>query len=214
VADLAEHLANVYWHKVFVLRTGVRPEGDEFLPPLTYADSPQVYLDGAFNVLSAALDSEPAGNRPVWTFDPRSQSVEFWFRRMAHETMIHRFDAELASHERTSFDPDLALDGVDEILSWVPFLTDDAAPKTPIEMAFITAVTKQRAVHYQLTLTHESSNAAVVQSRPQQCEAWIEGPAEDVNLLLWGRMPATNPRLIVGGEKSHELLASLRPLGD
>ena len=40
----------------------------------------------------------------------------FWFRRMAHETVIHRVDAELAAGLPTAHVPDdLAIDGIDEV---------------------------------------------------------------------------------------------------
>lgn len=35
---------------------------------------------------------------------------------MAHETLIHRVDAELAAGDRTPMDPELSADGVDEAL--------------------------------------------------------------------------------------------------
>ena len=45
------------------------------------------------------------------------QSVGFWMRRMAQETVIHRIDAELAVGAPVAAIPDdLAVDGIDELL--------------------------------------------------------------------------------------------------
>ena len=42
--------------------------------------------------------------------------LAFWARRQAHETAIHRVDAELAHGAVTPFDADFAADGVDELI--------------------------------------------------------------------------------------------------
>ena len=67
----------------------------------------------------ATVDS--AGPLPLapgrWALDANHSSVGFWIRRMAHETLIHRVDAEqVAGLELAPIDEDLALDGIDEFL--------------------------------------------------------------------------------------------------
>jgi uncharacterized protein (TIGR03083 family) len=71
--------------------------------------------------LSTLLDRlrEAPADRPAWTFQG-PQLASFWARRQAHETSIHRLDAELATgHELPSlvFDPEFAADGIDEMLT-------------------------------------------------------------------------------------------------
>lgn len=53
---------------------------------------------------------------PVYTWHRPDQTVGFWIRRMAHETVIHRCDAESVAGAITPLDPALAVDGVDEVL--------------------------------------------------------------------------------------------------
>ena len=61
-------------------------------------------------------DHHPRG-RAVWTFYPADSPVAFWARRQAHETTIHRVDAELAAGTGVmEIDPDLAADGLAELL--------------------------------------------------------------------------------------------------
>jgi uncharacterized protein (TIGR03083 family) len=50
------------------------------------------------------------------TFLPADSPRHFWARRQAHETTIHRVDAEGAAGKVTTIDPELAQDGIAEIL--------------------------------------------------------------------------------------------------
>jgi uncharacterized protein (TIGR03083 family) len=59
---------------------------------------------------SAAPDLEAA------TFLPAQSPLHFWARRQAHETAVHRADADAACGELASYSPDFAQDGVDELL--------------------------------------------------------------------------------------------------
>ncbi len=43
--------------------------------------------------LRALLVARP-DSAPTWSWWPADQSVGFWVRRMAHETAVHRWDAE------------------------------------------------------------------------------------------------------------------------
>ena len=51
------------------------------------------------------------------TFLPAPSPRAMWARRQAHETAIHRFDAESAAGITSGFDPEFAADGVDELLA-------------------------------------------------------------------------------------------------
>jgi uncharacterized protein (TIGR03083 family) len=69
----------------------------------------------------AALADKLAARSPddaAWTWAPPS-TVGFWYRRQAHETAMHRVDAELAAGDAHAIDAELAADGVDELLGIV-----------------------------------------------------------------------------------------------
>jgi uncharacterized protein (TIGR03083 family) len=51
-----------------------------------------------------------------WSFLPAPSPLAFWARRQAHETTIHRADAEAAAGKQLDVDPALAVDGLDELL--------------------------------------------------------------------------------------------------
>jgi uncharacterized protein (TIGR03083 family) len=114
MADLTRHVGEVYLHKVAAMRDGGEPEP---WPPAEFAtEDPIGLLDRGYAALveefAARQPSDPAGG---W-YTP-DQSVAFWARRMAQETVIHRIDAELTTGEPVAPIPDdLAIDGIDELL--------------------------------------------------------------------------------------------------
>src|SRR2546430_2343380 len=114
VSDLVRHVAEVYLHKVTLMRTGEEP--DEWPPPSLAAEAPLAALGRAYGALRAEFRTRGPGlAAPTW-YEP-DQTVGFWIRRMAQETVIHRIDAELAAGlPVTPVPDDLAADGVDEVL--------------------------------------------------------------------------------------------------
>jgi uncharacterized protein (TIGR03083 family) len=68
-------------------------------------------------VVAALEAADPDAD--VWTFGlPRT--VRFWLRRQAHETTLHAWDAGTASGAALPIDAELAADGVDEYVDFVP----------------------------------------------------------------------------------------------
>jgi uncharacterized protein (TIGR03083 family) len=115
VADLVRHVALVYLHKVECVRQGKAPES---WPPAGYreADSLALLGDAWPRLREQFLTRPPESTTYTW-YEPE-QTIRFWMRRMAQETVIHRIDAELAL--RTTVQPvpdDLAVDGIDEVLT-------------------------------------------------------------------------------------------------
>jgi uncharacterized protein (TIGR03083 family) len=114
VADLLQHVGKVYLHKAAIMRDGAEPS--PWPPPGLNDEEPVALLDRAYAELMAEFNRrDPADFSPTW-YDP-DQTVGFWIRRMAQETVIHRIDAELASDTPVAPIPDdLAIDGIDELL--------------------------------------------------------------------------------------------------
>lgn len=113
MTNLIEHVAHVYMHKTECVRNG-RPEN---WPPPRDPDVTALTLmrQGLGDLLAELTPREPADTVYTW-YDP-DQSIGFWIRRMAQETVIHRVDAELAAGVTVSpIDAELALDGIDELL--------------------------------------------------------------------------------------------------
>jgi uncharacterized protein (TIGR03083 family) len=114
VTDLVRHVAGVYLHKVEAMRQGHPPA--EWPPPGLATEESIPLLDRAYRALSGEFARRQPDDR-AWTWFDDDQTVRFWIRRMAQETVIHRVDAELALGEELAPIPDdLAVDGTDEVL--------------------------------------------------------------------------------------------------
>jgi uncharacterized protein (TIGR03083 family) len=114
VADLVSHVGVVYLHKAIVMRTGQWPE--QWPPPGVANEAPLALLGRGYGELTASFAARGPTSPSLTWYDP-DQTVAFWIRRMAQETVIHRIDAELAAGLPVIPVPDdLAVDGVAEVL--------------------------------------------------------------------------------------------------
>lgn len=114
VDDLTWHVGLVYLHKATAMRDGAEPEQ---WPPHFDDDASAVELiDDAYRQLVDEFAArDPSDATGTW-YGP-DQTVGFWIRRMAQETVVHRIDAELGVQEQvTPVADDLAIDGIDELL--------------------------------------------------------------------------------------------------
>lgn len=116
VRKLVRHVGRVY--AMVLLALELEPGGQRPRPsaPPEGFDAALNWFDDRLAELATALSAADS-SRPVWGFFPGATAGS-WTRRMAHETAVHRLDAALASgsgHELI-FDPELAADGVDEML--------------------------------------------------------------------------------------------------
>lgn len=111
VEDLVRHVAHGYLNVVVprLLPPEHAPTHDlSALEPLAALELGYTAMTSAFAAHAAHDDPRPA----------TPDTARFWIRRMAHETVIHRVDAELALHETPApIPPDQALDGVEEFLT-------------------------------------------------------------------------------------------------
>jgi uncharacterized protein (TIGR03083 family) len=124
VHKLARHVARIYnW----VCKSLVAAPESERLHPDAAPESWDELLHWWDEQLATMLDKLRAAgpDAPAWVFNPQAASTAaFWARRQAHETAIHRLDAEhaAAGSDRADavpslvFDPPFAADGIDELL--------------------------------------------------------------------------------------------------
>ncbi len=187
MTDLLRHVGEVYLDKVECMRLGRRP--DPWPPDGLNDEPPLELLDRAY----AALTGEFAARRPeehsfTW-YDP-DQSVGFWIRRMAQETVIHRVDAELAAGGPVAAIPgDLAADGIEELLvAFVQYGTTTWPGEFAELLASagdrtVSVVTPQRSWPLRLT----TRDVRVDESEADGPSATVEGPAPEVLLWLWSR---------------------------
>src|SRR5205085_7086477 len=91
-------------------------EPDPWPPIELAAEEPLALLDRAYAGLLDEFGARKPEDPAVSWYAP-DQTVGFWIRRMAQETVIHRIDAELGTGQPVAPVPaDLAVDGIDELL--------------------------------------------------------------------------------------------------
>jgi uncharacterized protein (TIGR03083 family) len=111
LAELADHLGFIHRN---VTRTVLLPaeERMQWLPVPDPTGDPGPWIREGVDQLLDALHRD--GDGTVATFiGPRPR--RWWWRRQAHETSLHRWDAESAIGAPTPIAPELAVDGVDEL---------------------------------------------------------------------------------------------------
>jgi uncharacterized protein (TIGR03083 family) len=180
VDDVVRHVAEVYVHKVEVLKLGARP--DPWPPDFSEQDSLQWYDESRAAIVDA-LDAAGTSAQ-TWTFNPRDATSGFWHRRMAHETVVHRIDVEQAHGVVTPIDPELALDGIDEVL--YPSLGgpwwEEGDTAHPMD-----AAVRLTAAGRSWTVYADATNVDVRQGAEGEVAAEIFGEPARLYLWLWGR---------------------------
>jgi uncharacterized protein (TIGR03083 family) len=187
MTDLVRHVAEVYLHKVEAMREQRQP--DPWPPSDIEHDEPLALLDRAW----ADLTQEFADRTPdmmAFTWYEPDQSVAFWIRRMAQETVIHRVDAELALGEEIAPIPeDLAIDGVDEFLMlfvgygshrWHDFFEGDLREADPRPVLVTTG-------GYAWQVSATPSGVQVSPGGATDVVTTINGPPDAMLRWLWGR---------------------------
>jgi uncharacterized protein (TIGR03083 family) len=123
VEDLVRHLAGTYRLVAGLVGLGVTTLPER--PPAATADTspapdPLAWWDERYTRLVTVLDGlDPA--LPAWNWASQPKRAEFWHRRMAHETAVHRWDAQLAVGLGEPIEVKLAADGVTEVIdTWLP----------------------------------------------------------------------------------------------
>ncbi|MEV5380067.1 maleylpyruvate isomerase family mycothiol-dependent enzyme [Streptomyces nondiastaticus] len=95
-----------------------------------YSDEDGAFLDGWLAEGAARLARtlrEAGPGAEVWS-PSEERSAAFWARRMTHETAVHRADAALTTRADYRLDEDVALDALDE---WMTFASYAEAAETP-----------------------------------------------------------------------------------
>jgi uncharacterized protein (TIGR03083 family) len=183
VAKLARHTGGVFRWAAFCAREGRAPTPDESaaMPAFDADDVPGWFRGCADDIVDALGSLDPAA--PTWHPFPAEQVGAFWFRRMAHEAAMHRWDAEHAIGTTTPIDPELASDGIDEYFeTMIPrgVVRDGAELPTSSFHVHCTDVDGEWLVwtedgEYRMIRAHQKGDAA------------LRGPAEQLLLALWAR---------------------------
>ena len=164
------------------------------------------YRLGLARLVAALGDADP-GLR-CGTFLPAPSPLAFWARRQAHETAIHRFDAQSARREgppgpQEAFPPDFAADGIDELIAGFAARPRKDGPGQSL-LVRATGMTTAVAWHYawpadgQVTARRLPATAAAGPAGRADCV--VSGPASGVYLFMWNRCTASDAGITVSGD--------------
>jgi uncharacterized protein (TIGR03083 family) len=137
--------------------------------------------------LQTADDDDPAG---TWRGGPATAS--FWRRRMAHETAVHRWDAQAALDRPEPIDAQRAVDGLAEV---VELLLPLSVPQPSNSPALGT-------LHLHCTdttgewLLSVSDGRLDVTPGHAKGDAALRGDASELFLTCWGRRSGSSPEVL------------------
>lgn len=137
------------------------------------------YLETNANLVNT-LKSAPS-DVEAWTFLPAPSPLAMWARRQAHETAVHRFDAEMGAGIASTFDPAFASDGIDELLTgFAP--RKSGFPVDGEETMVVHATDTDDRWHVTLAPTGITTSRA-----GGPADVTVAGEAADLYLMLWNR---------------------------
>jgi uncharacterized protein (TIGR03083 family) len=186
VRDLVRHVGLVHrWAAAHIVRRLTKPldESEDLIGE--WPDNSGLvnwFRDGHSQLVSALEDSEP--DMVCWTFLPAPSPRAHWARRQAHETGIHRVDAEIgAGGPITPISPAFAADGIEEML--FAFLGSQGGkprsgpPRTlHLHASDVDGEWLTRIAPEAITTTREQGDA----------DCTVRGPLSDLHMLLWNRL--------------------------
>ncbi|WP_405496585.1 maleylpyruvate isomerase family mycothiol-dependent enzyme [Streptomyces sp. NBC_00096] len=209
LGDLTRHVGSVHRWFTELLRQSIQQPPVSRAVELRLPEHPEGLPDwlamsaGEAAEVFAATDLDA----PMWAWGA-DQHARFWVRRMLFETLVHRVDAQLALGLVPHVDRALAVDGIDEFLTNLPF----ASPFAPLTAQLRAA---DRTIRFSCTDGEAEGGEGeggdgggdwLVRLRPDgfalaaepaglraadaadAADASVRGTAADLLLLLYGRL--------------------------
>ncbi len=159
---------------------------------------------GAARIIDAVRE---AGNDLVWTFTGLAPAG-FWMRRMAHETLVHRADAQLAAGAEPEpvIEAEVAADAIDE---WLALLAGGFAGNAEERTKALPA---GAGLHIHASddglggrgewMIRRDARGLTVEPGHAKGDAALTGPAASLLLVLMRRRPVSDPAVIVYGDNA------------
>jgi uncharacterized protein (TIGR03083 family) len=169
------------------------------------ADLVAAYREGHAALVAALRDADP--DVECATFMAAPSPLAFWARRQAHETAVHRYDAQSAGRDgppapARAFDPAFAADGVDELIMGFAARrrnrrrddshgdgSDAGEPSLTVR-----ATDAEGRWHARL-----ARGGTEVSRADPTADCTLEGPAAGLYAFLWNRADAARAGLTITG---------------
>jgi uncharacterized protein (TIGR03083 family) len=148
-----------------------------------------------------------AGSDLVWSFTGPAPAG-FWIRRMAHETLVHRADAQLAAGTEPEpvIEAEVAADAIDE---WLMLLTggilgnaDERTKALPAGAGLHIHATDDGLGGRGEWMIRHDAGGLTVEPGHGKGDAALTGPAASLLLVLMRRRPVSDPAVTVYGDSA------------
>jgi uncharacterized protein (TIGR03083 family) len=194
IRDLVAHIGGVHrWAAGNVAKGKVTD--DETAAMFAAPADPELllwYADGYAALVSTL--SEASANTACYTFLPNIASpLEFWARRQAHETAIHRVDAESSLGTVPHFETTFAVDGLDELINGFTARAGGRLRADPPVTLMIAP--SDAPACWRVRIGPEGRDVTTSGAATGEADLTVRGPAADLYLLLWNRAGADRVEL-------------------
>ena len=139
----------------------------------------------------------------MWTWRPGEETAGFWLRKMLHDGLVHRFDAELTGGRLGQVAPYVAADGVSDLLASIATLSP---PTVPIPSSATSSAPARRCICGRPIRTWPPGNgswnspAGVLAVGYASADVIVRAPARELLLVLNRRLDPTHPGVDITGD--------------
>jgi uncharacterized protein (TIGR03083 family) len=171
---------------LFEMKAETMPNRDDVPRPPEGSDWLEWFEAGVPGLMAVLEQAGP--EYAIWNWQSGGPAdSSFWPRRMAHEIVIHRADVESAAGRTgVAGAPELAADGIDEFLSFLPLRHRYAKDGLGLEGTF----------HFHATdtpgewLVEITPEGVSIRRQHAKAPVAVRGPAGPLELFLYNRGPA------------------------
>jgi uncharacterized protein (TIGR03083 family) len=184
VRDLLRHIGGVHaWARSHIVDLRQEINADPSVYQSWPGDDAELidwYRQGHTALVEALEKADPDAD--FFSFLPGPTGTRFWARRQAHETTIHRVDAQSVTGAITATTAEFAADGIDEILHGFYARRPSRLVSEPPLSFVLRAEDAGRS--WSVTIGADGMTAVDTETRGW---ASVSGTAFDLYLLLWNR---------------------------
>lgn len=179
VSDVVAHLGGVHRWAAGVVESGSMETGHR--RGRDTGDALIDWFDEGADYLVDVLSTTPVDQKCANFSRGSPKVVGFWLRRQAHETTMHRWDAESATDSLSPIDPVLAADGIDELFRVFTRTRGKQVLAGPVRFA-----PSDSDLTWTVGPVDPAGRVDLVDADPV---AVATGTSENLLLVLWKRLP-------------------------
>jgi uncharacterized protein (TIGR03083 family) len=194
IGDLVRHLG-AFYHRIRV-NAGSAGVNDAWGPIVIPEEAPAADDEQVVAWFAAELSGIEAfletldTDLPTWNWAPQARVAAFWHRRCAHETAVHRWDAQVATRLPEPLESKLAADTVAEALDTFLPAGRRRSPADVTGLVHLTATDLDQEWYVRLRGVGVSllDTDTLLDDDAHPARAAASGSASDLALALWGRV--------------------------